>query len=72
LLTPVQTTPHLPVQWGAHRLSGQKSLTIRAGKKLKSEELLVPSRGDSGTEDLEPADPAITGHISSNTNGPIG
>ena len=43
LLVPVQTTPQLPMQWQAYRLSGQESLAIRAGKKLKSEELLVPS-----------------------------
>jgi predicted AAA+ superfamily ATPase len=43
LLAPVQTTPQVPVQWQAYRLSGQESLAVRAGKKLKSEELLVPA-----------------------------
>ncbi len=41
LLVPEQTTPESPVQWQAYRLSGQDSLALRAGKKLRSEELLV-------------------------------
>ena len=43
LLVPVQTTPQVPVQWQAYRQSGQESLAVRASKKLRSEELLVPS-----------------------------
>ena len=43
LLVPVQATPQSPVQWQAYRLSGQESLAARASKKLRSEELLVPS-----------------------------
>jgi predicted AAA+ superfamily ATPase len=43
LLLPVQTTPQMPVQWQAYRQSGQESLAIRASKKLRSEELLVPA-----------------------------
>ncbi|MBK8177039.1 MAG: DUF499 domain-containing protein [Rhodospirillales bacterium] len=43
LLVPVQTTPQSPVQWQAYRLSGQENLAVRASKKLRSEELLVPS-----------------------------
>ncbi|MEQ1890304.1 MAG: Swt1 family HEPN domain-containing protein [Alphaproteobacteria bacterium] len=43
LLSPVQTKPQDPVQWQAFRLSGQDGLAVRAGKKLRSEELFVPS-----------------------------
>jgi len=43
LLVPVQTTPQVPVQWQAYRQSGQEGLAVRASKKLRSEELLVPS-----------------------------
>jgi predicted AAA+ superfamily ATPase len=43
LLLPVQTTPQMPVQWQAYRQSGQESLAVRASKKLRSEELLVPA-----------------------------
>lgn len=43
LLVPVQPTPHVPVQWEAFRLTGQESLAVRASKRLRSEELLVPS-----------------------------
>lgn len=43
LLVPVQTMPQSPVQWQAYRLSGQENLAVRASKKLRSEELLVPS-----------------------------
>ena len=43
LLAPVQPTPQAPMQWQAYRLSGQENLDLRASKKLRSEELLVPS-----------------------------
>ena len=43
LLVPVQTTPHAAMQWQAFRLSGQDSLAVRASKKLRSEELFIPS-----------------------------
>jgi predicted AAA+ superfamily ATPase len=43
LLVPEQATPQAPVRWEALRLSGQDGLAVRAGKKLRSEELLVPS-----------------------------
>jgi hypothetical protein len=43
LLVPVQANPQTPVQWQAYRLSGQDNLAVRASKKLRSEELLVPS-----------------------------
>jgi hypothetical protein len=43
LLVPVQVTPQSTIEWQAFRLSGQDSLAVRASKKLRSEELLVPS-----------------------------
>ena len=43
LLVPVQTTPQAAMQWQAFRLSGQDGLAVRASKKLRSEELFVPS-----------------------------
>jgi hypothetical protein len=42
LLVPVQAKPQSPVEWQAKKLSGQDPLAVRASKKLKSEELLVP------------------------------
>lgn len=43
LLVPVQTSPQTAVEWQALRLSGQDMLAVRASKKLRNEELLVPS-----------------------------
>lgn len=43
LLVPVQGKPQDPVQWQAFRLTGQDGLAVRAGKKLRSEELFVPA-----------------------------
>ncbi len=43
LLAPVQETPQAPVKWEAFRLTGQEPLAARASKRLRSEELLVPS-----------------------------
>jgi predicted AAA+ superfamily ATPase len=43
LLVPVQATPQTAVQWQAFRLSGQDALAVRASKKLKNDELLVPA-----------------------------
>ena len=42
LLAPVQSTPQAAVEWQALRLTGQDPLAVRASKKLRSEELLVP------------------------------
>lgn len=42
LLVPVQTSPQAAIAWQAFRLSGQDALAVRAGKKLRHEELLVP------------------------------
>ena len=42
LLAPVQSTPQSAVEWQALRLAGQDPLAVRASKKLRSEELLVP------------------------------
>jgi predicted AAA+ superfamily ATPase len=41
LLVPVQSEPATAVQWQALRLSGQDALAVRAGKKLRNDELLV-------------------------------
>ena len=43
LLAPVQSTPQSAVEWQALRLAGQDPLAVRASKKLRSEELLVPA-----------------------------
>ena len=43
LLVPTQPTPQSPVAWSAIRLSGQDALAVRAGKKLRSDELLIPT-----------------------------
>ena len=43
LLVPVQSTPEAVVEWQALRLTGQDPLAVRACKKLRSEELLVPA-----------------------------
>jgi len=47
LLVPVQATPQAALEWQAVRLSGQDPLAVRAGKKLKSAELLLT--GFAGT-----------------------
>lgn len=43
LLVPVQKSPQAPVEWETYRLSGQDHLAARASKRLRSEELFVPS-----------------------------
>ncbi len=45
LIVPTQTTPQSSVIWQAIRLAGQDALAVRAGKKLRSEELLVMTLG---------------------------
>ncbi len=45
LLSPVQSSPQVPVGWQATRLTGPDALAVRASKKLKSEELLVLALG---------------------------
>jgi predicted AAA+ superfamily ATPase len=47
LLVPGQTTPHAPVAWEASRLTGGDALAVRAGKKLRSEELLIAGLGST-------------------------
>jgi len=46
LLVPGQPDPKGDIEWTEIRLQGQDSLAIRAAKKLKSEELLLPALGD--------------------------
>ena len=43
LLVPVQEHPESPIELRAMKLSGHDSLAVRAGKKLKGDELLVDS-----------------------------
>jgi predicted AAA+ superfamily ATPase len=43
LLVPVQSSPQAQAQWQAYRLTGADPLAVRAGKKLRSEDLLAPS-----------------------------
>lgn len=43
LLVPVQATPQEQMQWQTFRLTGQDGLAVRASKKLRSEELFIPS-----------------------------
>lgn len=45
LLIPTQKDPKEPVEWQASRLSGNEALAVRASRKLKNEELLLPSFG---------------------------
>lgn len=43
LLVPVQKDPAASIEWQAFRLTGQDALAIRAGKKLKNDELMIMS-----------------------------
>ena len=43
LLVPGQETPQSAVEWTAFRLTGQDALAVRAGKKLRNDELLITS-----------------------------
>jgi predicted AAA+ superfamily ATPase len=47
LLTPEQASPQAPITWQATRLSGGDALAVRAGKRLKSDELLVTGLGST-------------------------
>jgi predicted AAA+ superfamily ATPase len=47
LLVPKQSTPSAPIEWEAIRLSGGEGLAVRAGKRLKHEELLVGALGST-------------------------
>ena len=46
LLVPGQSDPKGDVEWTEIRLQGQDSLAVRAAKKLRNEELLMPELGD--------------------------
>lgn len=45
LLAPEQATPQASVTWHAIRLTGNEALAVRAAKKLKGEDLLIPAMG---------------------------
>jgi hypothetical protein len=47
LLVPEQPSPQGAVEWQALRLTGSDALAVRASKKLRAEELLVPSLGST-------------------------
>ncbi|MEW6186946.1 MAG: Swt1 family HEPN domain-containing protein [Thermodesulfobacteriota bacterium] len=47
LLVPIQPTPQSAIEWQVSRLTGQESLAVRAGKKLRNDELLVTGFGAS-------------------------
>ena len=55
LIVPIQDKPTDAVRLEAYRLSGQDKLAVRAGKKLKSEELLVgQARWDAPADGARP------------------
>ena len=43
LLVPTQGSPQAPIEWQALRLTGTDALAVRASKKLRNDELLIPS-----------------------------
>jgi len=43
LLVPTQGNPQAAVEWQAFRLTGQDALAVRASKKLRNDELLIPA-----------------------------
>lgn len=45
LLVPGQTSPQSTIEWQSIRLSGSDALAVRASKKLRSDEMLVPALG---------------------------
>ena len=45
VLTPSQKDPRAPVEWQASRLSGNDPLAVRAGAKLRRDQLLVTNLG---------------------------
>ncbi len=47
LLVPEQANPQAAITWQAVRLSGSESLAVRASKKLRHDEALVPSLGST-------------------------
>jgi len=51
LLVPTQASPRDPVTWEALRLTGAEPLAVRASRKLRNEELLVPSLGSTVLRD---------------------
>lgn len=43
LLVPVQATPQAPLTWETLKMTGTDALAVRASKKLRSDELLLPT-----------------------------
>ena len=52
LLAPSQKTPQSDLEWLTIRVTGTDALAVRASKKLRSEELLVPKLGGTVLEHL--------------------
>lgn len=47
LLVPVQSKPDTKIEWQMTRLTGSEALAVRASRKLRADELLVPSLGST-------------------------
>lgn len=51
LLVPAQANPQAPIEWQAIRLSGQDALAVRASKKLRNDDSIVPVLAGSSLKD---------------------
>ena len=51
LLVPAQTNPQAAIEWQAVRLSGQDPLAVRASKKLRNDDSIVPILAGSSLKD---------------------
>src|SRR5262249_26461491 len=51
LLVPAQANPQAPIDWQAIRLSGQDPLAVRAGKKLRNDDSIVPALAGTSLKD---------------------
>jgi predicted AAA+ superfamily ATPase len=51
LLVPAQANPQAPVEWQAIRLSGQDPLAVRASKKLRNDDSIVPVLAGTSLKD---------------------
>jgi hypothetical protein len=51
LLVPAQANPQAPIEWQAIRLSGQDALAVRASKKLRNDDSIVPVLAGTSLKD---------------------
>jgi hypothetical protein len=51
LLVPTQANPQAPIEWPAIRLTGQDPLAVRASKKLRNDDSIVPSLAGTSLRD---------------------